>query len=68
MNAAARKHIRDRQLHLLINIVQTERKQGLHTMEDSLLELHETGEITYDTAICNSYDPKNLRDRIHKET
>jgi twitching motility protein PilT len=68
MNPPARKHIRDRQLHLLINIIQTGRKQGMHSMDDSLLELYEAGEITYDTAISNSYDPKNLRDRIHKET
>ena len=67
MNAPARKHIRDRQLHLLINIIQTGRRQGMHTMDDSLLELYEAGEITYDTAICNSYDPKSLRDRIHRE-
>ena len=67
MNAPARKHIRDRQLHLLINIIQTGRRQGMHTMDDSLLELYEAGEITYDTAICNSYNPKDLRDRIHRE-
>ena len=68
MNPPSRKHIRDRQLHLLINIIQTGRKQGMHTMDDSLLALYETGEITYDTAICNSYDPKNLRERIHRES
>lgn len=66
MNAAARKHIRDHELHLLINIVQTGRKQGMHSMDDSLRDLYEAGEITYDTAICNSYDPANLRDRIHQ--
>jgi twitching motility protein PilT len=68
MNSAARKHIRDHELHLLINVIQTGRKQGMHTMDDSLVELYEAGEITYDAAICNSYDPKALRDRIHKET
>jgi len=68
MNPAARKHIRDRQLHLLINVIQMGHKQGMRTMDDSLLELYETGEITYDTAINNSYDPAALRSRIHKET
>ena len=68
MNPAARKHIRDRQPHLLINIIQMGHKQGMRTMEDSLLELYEAGEITYDTAINNSYDPAALRSRIHKET
>ena len=68
MNPPARKHIRDKQLHFLINIIQMGRKKGMQTMDDSLLELYETGEITYDTAINNSYDPAALRDKIHKET
>lgn len=68
MNPAARKHIRDHQLHLLINVIQMGHKQGMRTMDDSLLELYETGEITYDTAINNSYDPAALRSRIHKAT
>lgn len=68
MNPAARKHIRDRQLHLLINVIQMGHKQGMRAMDDSLLELYEAGEITYDTAINNSYDPAALRSRIHKET
>jgi len=67
MNPAARKHIRDRQLHLLINVIQMGRKQGMRTMEDSLLEMYESGEITYDTAINNSYDPAGLRSRIHNK-
>lgn len=67
MNVAARKHIRDRQLHLLTSVIQTGRKRGMHTMDDSLIDLYESGEITYETAVCNSYDPKSLRDRIHPE-
>jgi twitching motility protein PilT len=68
MTQPARKHIRDRQLHLLINVIQTGGKQGMHTMEDSLVELYQAGEITYDMAICNSYDPRSLRERLHKES
>ena len=67
MNAPARKHIRERELYHLTTIIQLGRKKGMHTMDDSLLELYETGEITYDTAICNSHDPAALRSRIHKE-
>jgi len=65
MNPAARKHIREHEHHLLINIIQTGKKVGMHSMDDSLLELYEQGEITYETAINNSYDPVNLRSRIH---
>jgi hypothetical protein len=36
--------------------------------DDSLLELYEAGEITYDTAANNSYDPAALYSRIHKQS
>jgi twitching motility protein PilT len=68
MNHAARKHIRDRELHFLANIIQMGGKQGLHSMDDSLMRLYEAGEITYETAINNSYNPAAFRARIHKET
>jgi twitching motility protein PilT len=66
MNHAARKHIRDRELHLLVNVIQMGRKAGMHLMEDSLLEFYEAGEITYDTAINYSNDPGEMRNRIHR--
>jgi twitching motility protein PilT len=68
MNAPSRKHIRERQLYQLTSVIQMGRKKGMHTMDDSLLELYESGDITYDIAICNSNDPAALRSRIHKET
>jgi len=68
MNHPARKHIRDRQLYQLASIIQMGRKKGMYAMDDSLLELYESGEITYDVAICNSHDPANLRTRIHKQS
>jgi twitching motility protein PilT len=68
MNAAARKHVRDHELHFLIGVIQTGGKLGMHAMDDSLRELYQAGEITYDTAISNSYDPNALRERIHRET
>ena len=67
MNAAARKHIRDKQLHMLVNVIQTGRRKGMHAMDDSLIELYEAGEITYDTAISYSRDPVSMRDRIHHD-
>lgn len=68
VNAAARKHIRDRQIHQLINVIQMGHKQGMHSIDDSLFELYEAGEITYDTAINHSRDPLALRERIHHES
>lgn len=67
MNPAARKHIREHELHQLVSVIQMGGKSGMHTMNDSLLELYESGEITYDVAMCNSYDPADLKSRIHKE-
>ncbi len=67
MTPAARKHIRDHEVHFLMSVIQTGGRQGMHTMDDSLAVLYQAGDITYDTAICNSYDPIGLRNRIHKE-
>jgi twitching motility protein PilT len=67
VDAAARKHIREHELHQLISIMQMGRKKGMYTMNDSLFDLYEAGEITYEMAICNSSDPVALRSRIHGE-
>jgi twitching motility protein PilT len=68
MNSPARKHIRDRQLHQLVSVIQMGRKKGMHSMDDSLVELYESGDISYDVAICNSQDPVSMRTRIHKQS
>jgi twitching motility protein PilT len=68
VNHAARKHIRDRELHFLVNVIQMGRKTGMHLMDDSLMELYEAGEITYDTAINYSHGPEEMRKKIHQQT
>jgi twitching motility protein PilT len=68
VNHAARKNIRERQLHMLVNVIQMGRKAGMHLMDDSLMELYEAGEITYDTAVNYSHDPGEMRKRIHQQT
>jgi len=67
VNHAARKHIRDRQLHMLVNVIQMGHKIGMHLMDDSLMQLYEAGEITYDTAVNYSHDPIDMRKKIHKQ-
>jgi len=67
VNAATRKHIRDHQIHQIVNVIQMGHKQGMHSIDDSLFELYEAGEITYDTAINHSRDHQALRDRIHQK-
>ncbi len=68
VNHTARKNIRDRQLHMLVNVIQMGRKAGMHLMDDSLMELYEAGEITYDTAVNYSHDPGEMRKKIHQQT
>jgi twitching motility protein PilT len=68
MNSAARKHIRDRELHFLVNVIQMGRKAGMRLMDDSLMELYEAGEITYDTAINYSHEAGEMRKKIHQQT
>jgi twitching motility protein PilT len=67
-NYAVRRHIRDRELHMIASVIESNGKLGMHLMDNSLLELYQAGDITYDTAVCNSSDPKNFRDRIHRDT
>jgi twitching motility protein PilT len=66
MNAPARRHIRQNEFHQLINVIQTGRRKGMHSMDDSLIELYEAGEITYEAAITNSHDATEMRKRIHE--
>ncbi len=66
-NNAVRKHIRDKELHQLLSVIQMGKKQGMHSLEDSLYELYEAGEITYDSAMSNSYNPMSLQSKIHKD-
>ena len=61
INTAAKNHIRDHAFHQLINVMQMGRREGMHTMDTSLLELYEAGEITYDTALTNASDPAQFR-------
>jgi twitching motility protein PilT len=68
MNPAARKHIREHELHQMVSVIQMGRKQGMHTMDQSLLELYEAGQITYDTAINYSHDAAEMRKQIHRPT
>lgn len=66
VNPATRKHIREHEIHQILNVIQMGRRHGMHKLDDSLLTLYEGGEITYDTAINNSHDPAEMRKRIHE--
>jgi twitching motility protein PilT len=60
---AARNHIRERKEHVLYSEMQTGRKLQMQTMDSSLLELYQKGDITYDVALSHAREPDFLRHR-----
>ncbi len=66
VNAAARNHIREHEFHLLVNVIQTGGRKGMHIMDDSLLDFYSQGLISYDTLISTAADPAGIKEKIHK--
>jgi twitching motility protein PilT len=58
---AVRNHIREREAHNLYNEMQTGRKHQMRTMDHSLLDLYQQGEITYDVAVSSAREPDYIR-------
>ncbi|MEO7715088.1 MAG: PilT/PilU family type 4a pilus ATPase [Capsulimonas sp.] len=54
---AVRSQIRERKSNMLRSTMQTGRKEGMQLMERSLLDLYQSGVITYDSAIAHSHSP-----------
>ena len=63
---AVRNIIRENNLHQLRNAILTSRKEGAHTIEDSLSKLYQRGVITIDQAKQNANVPSEL-DRVLKD-
>lgn len=68
VEAPAQRHIREKEFHQLISVIQTGRKKGMHSMDDSLYDLYQSGEITYEAAINHSFHPRQMRERIFNES
>jgi twitching motility protein PilT len=60
---AVRNHIRERKEYALYSEMQTGRKLQMQTMDSTLLELYQKGEITYDIALSHARDPAFIRHR-----
>jgi twitching motility protein PilT len=58
---AIRSRIREGDTHMLLSEIQTGRKYQMQTMDASLLELYQRGDITYDTAMSSSRDPNLIK-------
>ena len=67
VDAPAQRHIREHEFHHLVSVIQTGRRRGMHTMDDSLFDMYEAGEITYESAINNASHPTHMKDRILKK-
>ncbi|MGB3368346.1 MAG: type IV pilus twitching motility protein PilT [Acidaminobacteraceae bacterium] len=55
-NSAVKNHIREGKTHQIINTLQTGRKDGMITMDTSLVELYKNKLITYEDAISYAVD------------
>ncbi len=55
--------IREENMHKIYSDIQAGRKHGMVTMDHSLLELYQKGEITYDTAVTMARDPAAIKER-----
>lgn len=60
---AVRNQIRENNSHQLYSEIQSGRRFGMVTMDHSLLDLYQQGEITYDTALSCARHPENLKKR-----
>ena len=68
LEPSAQRMIRDREFHQLLTVIQTGRRRGMHTMDDSLFTLYESGMITYEAAINNSTRPSDMKERIMRDS
>jgi len=63
VNYAIRNKIRERNAHLIYHDIQSGARYNMQLMDQSLLQLYERGEITYETAISNARDTKLIQTR-----
>ena len=58
---AVRKHIREREPHVILSDIQMGRKHQMQSMDNALLELYQRAEITYDVCLTNARDQDYIR-------
>jgi twitching motility protein PilT len=58
-----RHHVRDNAAHQIYSEIQSGRRHGMITFDQSLLDLYQRGEITYDTALSHARHPDNIKKR-----
>ncbi|MEA4931970.1 MAG: type IV pilus twitching motility protein PilT [Lawsonibacter sp.] len=63
-NSAVRNHIREGKTFQIPSTMQTNRKLGMRTMDDALLDLYQAGEISRENAMAFSQDRAALTKRL----
>ena len=63
-NNAVRNLIREGKSHQLTSVMQTNKKQGMVTMDDSIQKLFYEGKITKETAVQFAVDPDGMENKL----
>ena len=63
-NYAVRNLIREGKSHQLLSVMQTNRKSGMITMDEALIQLYQNKEITSEMAIQFANDPESMSGRL----
>ena len=64
VNSAVRNMIREGKTHQLITIMQTNRKQGMITMDEAIVELCRSGKINREMALQYAQDPEIMHAKL----
>jgi len=64
-NSAVKALVRDDKAHQIYSVIQTNQKSGMVTMNQSLANLYNSNQISYEDAICHTTEPEEL-DRMLK--
>lgn len=63
-NHAVRNLIREGKSHQLMSVMQTNRKQGMITMDEAIIQLFYTGRISREMAVQFAQDPDGMENKI----
>ena len=64
MNSAVRNMIREGKTHQLITVMQTNRKTGMITMDEAIIQLYQKSVITREMALQFAQDPDTMQMKL----
>ncbi len=67
-NSAVRSLIRDGKTHQIYSIIQTGKKFGMQTMNQSIADLYREGHVSYEDALTHSLDAEDLRRNLQRQS